>query len=418
MNMIQRQILPALEDHLSRPEITLLVGPRQAGKTYLMQILKDKLDKGGQKTLFLNLDYEQDRQQFDSQAGLLKKIELELGNSKGFIFIDEIQRKTNAGLFLKGIYDLNLSYKFIVSGSGSLELKENIHESLAGRKRVFDITPLTFEEFVNYRTEYRYQDKWNDFFTIDTIRSKELLEEYFMFGGYPRVVLSPIFEDKRAAMGELYQSYLERDIKALLGVQRLDAFSNLVKILASQIGGMVNVSELANTTGVSTQTVNNYLWYMEKTFIVRRISPHFRNVRKEISKSPVYYFCDLGLRNYSLGLFGVSAMSQVLGHLFENFIYLQLTHNFRSPAKIHYWHSRGDAEVDFVIDTGSQTIPVEVKYRKIKNSAVSRSFRNFLEAYTPQKGFIAHLGEFSQTQIAKTAVYHIPFYQIGVNNGI
>src|SRR3989339_209257 len=104
MNMIQRQILPALEDHLSRPEITLLVGPRQAGKTYLMQILKDKLDKGGQKTLFLNLDYEQDRQQFDSQAGLLKKIELELGNSKGFIFIDEIQRKTNAGLFLKGIY--------------------------------------------------------------------------------------------------------------------------------------------------------------------------------------------------------------------------------------------------------------------------------------------------------------------------
>ncbi|MBI5358803.1 ATP-binding protein [Candidatus Amesbacteria bacterium] len=410
--MIQRQILSELEEHLSKPEITLLVGPRQAGKTYLMQLLKTKLESDGLKTLFLSLDFEQDRQYFGSQADLLKKIQLEFGGIKGYIFIDEIQRKADAGLFLKGLYDQGLSYKFIVSGSGSLELKENIHESLAGRKQVFEITPLTFSEFVNFRTDYKYLDRWNDFFAIEKNKAKELFEEYLMFGGYPKVVLSATLEDKKAAMGELYQSYLERDIKALLGVHRLDAFSNLVKILASQIGGMINVSELANTVGASVQTINNYLWYMEKTFIINRISPYFRNIRKEISKSPLYYFGDLGLRNYSLGLFGVSVTPATTGHLFENFTYLELKENFSEPAQIHYWHTRSDAEVDFVVDRGSQIIPVEVKYRKIENSAISRSFRNFLEVYSPPRGFIIHLGEFSQTKVNKTTVEHVPYHQI------
>jgi predicted AAA+ superfamily ATPase len=410
--MIQRQILTELEKHLSKPEITLLVGPRQAGKTFLMQKLKAKLESNGQKTLFLSLDFEQDRQYFDSQAILIKKIQLELGRVGGVVFIDEIQRKTDAGLFLKGLYDLGLPYKFVVSGSGSLELKENIHESLAGRKQIFEITPLTFSEFVNFRTDYKYQDTWNDFFAIEKARGRELLEEYLMFGGYPKVVLATDIEAKKATIGELYQSYLERDIKTLLGVQRLDAFSNLVKVLASQIGGMINVSELASTTGVSVQTINNYLWYMEKTFIVNRLSPYFRNVRKEISKSPIYYFGDLGLRNYSLGLFGVPVISATTGHLFENFTYLQLKEDFSSPAKIHYWHTRSDAEVDFVADTGSQLIPVEVKFSTVENSAISRSFRNFLEVYIPSRGFLVHLGGYSQTQINKTTLFHIPYYQI------
>src|SRR3990167_5880037 len=204
-NHIKRSLFRELKKHLEEKEITIIVGPRQAGKTTLMKELLEYVRSQGAKTLFINLDYEKDKTYLETQDSLLDKLRLEFGREKGYVFIDEIQRKKNAGLFLKGIYDLGAPYKFIVSGSGSLELKENIHESLAGRKRVFDITPLTFEEFVNYRTEYRYQDKWNDFFTIDTIRSKELLEEYFMFGGYPRVVLSPTFEDKRAAMGELYQ---------------------------------------------------------------------------------------------------------------------------------------------------------------------------------------------------------------------
>jgi len=162
--MIKRTLLEPLTAHISQKEISFIVGPRQAGKTTIMYLLKDWLEKNGERTLFLNLDIESDKQFFDSQADLVRKIELELGKHKGYVFIDEIQRKEDAGIFLKGIYDMNLPYKYIVSGSGSVELKERIHESLTGRKRIFGLSTLSFEEFVNYRTDYRYEDKLHDFF--------------------------------------------------------------------------------------------------------------------------------------------------------------------------------------------------------------------------------------------------------------
>ncbi len=105
---------------------------------------------------------------FSTQEKLLNKIRLELGTEKGFVFIDEIQRKENAGLFLKGIYDMGLPYKFIISGSGSIELKEKIHESLAGRKRLFELSTVTFMEFVDFRTDYHYSNRISEFFNIET----------------------------------------------------------------------------------------------------------------------------------------------------------------------------------------------------------------------------------------------------------
>lgn len=157
--MIKRKLFAELKTHLLKKEISFIVGPRQAGKTTLMLLLKEYLEKRGEKTLFLNLDIEQDKEFFTSQVKLIRKIELELGKERGFVFIDEIQRKEDAGLFLKGIYDMNLPYKFIVSGSGSVELKEKIHESLTGRKRIFELSTLSFEEFTNFKTEYRYEKK-------------------------------------------------------------------------------------------------------------------------------------------------------------------------------------------------------------------------------------------------------------------
>ena len=150
--MIKRKLHKDLKEHLSKKEISLIIGPRQAGKTTLMMMLKEYLTKKNEATLFFNLDIGNDIFYFQSQDKLLKKIKLELGSKRGFVFIDEIQRKENAGLFLKGLFDMDLPYKFIVSGSGSLELKEKIHESLAGRKRVFELNTLSFEEFVNYKT--------------------------------------------------------------------------------------------------------------------------------------------------------------------------------------------------------------------------------------------------------------------------
>ncbi|MBW2662531.1 MAG: AAA family ATPase, partial [Deltaproteobacteria bacterium] len=131
--MIERKLFSALVKHLPKKEFSIITGPRQSGKTTLMEMLQERLVQKGEKTLYLNLDIEWDRPHFESQQALINKVELELGKKKGFVFIDEIQRKENAGLFLKGLYDLKLPYKFIISGSGSLELKKQIHESLIGR---------------------------------------------------------------------------------------------------------------------------------------------------------------------------------------------------------------------------------------------------------------------------------------------
>ena len=214
--MIKRKIFSDLKKHLSKREITLITGPRQSGKTTLMEILKEHLDQNGDRTLFLNLDIEWDTPYFQTQAMLIKKVELELGKSKGFVFIDEIQRKENAGLFLKGLYDLKLPYKFIVSGSGSLELKEKIHESLIGRKRLFELTTITFEEFINYKTSYKYTEKLDAFFALEKEKTRQLLMEYMNFGGYPRVILETKKKEKLKIIDEIFRSILEKDIAFLL----------------------------------------------------------------------------------------------------------------------------------------------------------------------------------------------------------
>ena len=148
---IRRSILPALEAHLLAPEMTLLVGPRQVGKTTLIKMLLQGVQSKGHRTVFFNLDIEEDMHWFDSQRQLLDRLDFLVGKSDKTVYvaIDEIQRKMDAGRFMKGLYDMGLPYKFILSGSGSIELKEQIAESMMGRKREFSITPVSFAEFVD-----------------------------------------------------------------------------------------------------------------------------------------------------------------------------------------------------------------------------------------------------------------------------
>lgn len=407
--MIKRKLFTALTEHLESKEISLITGPRQAGKTTLMLMLKKHLENQTEKTLFLNLDIEADRRFFGSQEDLIRKIQLELGQGKGFVFIDEMQRKENAGLFLKGIYDMNLPYKLIVSGSGSIELKEKIHESLAGRKRIFELSTITFEEFINYRTDYKYEDRLDQFFRIEQEKTANFLREYLNFGGYPKLVLAETIEEKQKIIAEIYQSYVEKDISYLLGVQKTEEFTNLTRILSNQIGNLINYSKLASTVGIAEKTVKNYLWYLEKTFILEKVTPFSKNPRKEITKATVVYFEDLGLRNYAAGVFGKAEEASSLGSLFENFIFFLLKNKVAfSPAKIHFWRTKDGAEVDFVVDT-EKPLPIEVKYQALKYPEMTRSFRNYIEKYKPKKAYIVNLSLKKSETLHETTVYFMPF---------
>jgi predicted AAA+ superfamily ATPase len=413
MHIIKRDLFEEIKNHLSAKEISLIIGPRQVGKTTLMLLLKEYLEKKGEKTLFLNLDVEADKQYFVSQEALIRKINLEFGKEKGYVFIDEIQRKENAGLFLKGIYDLNLPYKFIVSGSGSLDLKEKIHESLVGRKRMFELYPISFKEFVNFKTNYRYEESLEEFFEVEKVKTESLLNEYLNFGGYPRVVLEEKLSEKVRIIDEIYRSYLDKDISYLIKSERVDVYSSLIKLLAGQIGRLINYSELSSTLGIALQTLKNYLWYAEKTFIIHRLTPYFRNVRKEITKSPVIYFYDLGLRNYALGLFGKVEFSPDIGFLFQNFIFNIIKEKIRfTGASVHFWRTKDKAEVDFIIDFGKEVIPIEAKYKKLKEPTVERSLRSFVEKYHPKEAWVINLALEYEVKVGQTIIKFLPFYRL------
>jgi len=411
--MIKRKLFPELVDHLPQKEMSLIIGPRQAGKTTLMEMLKKHLDQSGERTLFLNLDIEWDRPHFESQAALIRKIELELGQQKGYVFIDEIQRKDDAGLFLKGLFDLKLPYKFILSGSGSMELKQKIHESLVGRKRLFELFTVTLEEFINHRTDYRYEENLSDFLAIEKDRAQQMLSEYMQFGGYPRIVMQTEQREKLRLIDEIYRSLMEKDIAYLLRLDKPDVFSALIKVLASQVGQLINYSELASTLNVSFATVKNYLWYAQKLFLVELIAPYARNIRKEISKSPVPYFWDLGLRNYSLGLFGHLESPLEKGFVFENLVFLVLRQKLKfKAAKLKYWRTKDKAEVDFVIEAGKSLIPVEVKYKHLKQEKVPQSLRSFIDNYNPKQAFIINLDLNKTLKINKTTLFFLPFHEL------
>ena len=406
---IQRRLLTALREHLEHPEITMLVGPRQSGKTTILNQLDAQLRAGGENTLWLNLDVEDDFRHLASQSALLQKIRLELGGS-GVVFIDEIQRKENAGLFLKGLYDQSIPWKLVVSGSGSIELKEKISESLVGRKRLFELTTISFGEFVDFRTGYRYADRLREFFRTEPARTGQLFGEYLMYGGYPRVVLAETHQEKLAVINEIFRSYLEKDIVYLLRVEKSESFSNLVRVLASQTGKMVSYSELSATLGLSLPTVKTYLWYLEKTFMVRKISPWFTNIRKEITKSPVYYFCDIGLRNFASGSFGGISGSEA-GFVFQNAIYALLVERFPlADTTIHFWRTKDKAEVDFVIRRGAAVTPLEVKYSDMKKVEVQRAYRGFLERYHPESGYIVNKSLSDEVMVGETRVRCLPYW--------
>lgn len=417
--MIKRTILKKLEEHLSTPDTTVLIGPRQVGKTYLMRLLQKGLEEKGEKTVFLNLDIDEHKPFFDSQSTLIDYVRLQVGEMKAYVFIDEIQRKENAGLFLKGIYDMQVPYKFIVSGSGSLDLKAKIKESGAGRKQLFYIETISFDEFVNFKTDYKYEDRLQDFFSIEEAKTQRLLEEYMMFGGYPKVVLAETIENKKSAMEEIYTSYIEKDITDLLKVEKPDAFTNLLKLMAAQIGNLVNLAELSSTIGLNDKTIQHYLWYLEETFILKKVTPYSKSANSEIVKSPIYYFFDIGIRNYLLGLFGLPSIPAPLGgHLFENVVFT-LIHQHISYASthVHFWRTKDNAEVDFVLEKGLEIIPIEAKYTMMKKPEITRSFRSFLSRYKPKRGYIVHLGskmavQVDATDTEKSDIELIPFYSL------
>ena len=408
--LIRRDIYNQLISHLNKKEILIITGARQSGKTTLMKELQNGLAITGQKTVYLNLDIETDFKICASQQSLLDYITLEIGEkAKGYVFIDEIQIKSNAGSFLKGLYDMNLNLKFIVSGSGSVELKEKVSEGLAGRSKLFSISTLSFSEYLNFELNYKYDQKLIEYLQI--YPDNKYLNKYMYLGGYPRVVLSNMASEKSDSLDSIFISYVDKDLKQLLGVKNTDAILTLLTFFSVRIGKLVNYSEMSKIANISFETLKQYLYYMEKTFIISSIKPYFTNPESELTKNPIYYFNDLGMRNYVYNR--LSYYDEIISGsmLFQNLIFLLLSNQSTKP-KINYWRTKDKAEVDFVVSVGSIITPVEVKYSDLTSTTVSRSFTNFINKYSPNVAVVVNKSFSAERKIGLTKVLFIPYYKL------
>ena len=237
--------------------------------------------------------------------------------------------------------------------------------------------------------------------------------EYLNFGGYPRVVLEDRQDEKVRVIDDIYRSVLERDVAYLLKVEKTEAFNRLIKVLAGQIGNLINYKELSSTLGTSFQTVKKYLWYAQKIFLLNLVTPYSRNVRKEITQSPVAYFGDLGLRNYALGIFGTVASPAECGFLFQNLVFLILS-SIRHPGltTLHFWRTKDKAEVDFIVEKGEALIPVEVKFKALNDVEMPRSLLSFCERYQPAEAHVVNLALKKTIKVGKTRVHFIPYWEL------
>lgn len=363
----KRNILPELIKNLKNKKILGLIGSRQVGKSSLLYLLIEHLlnSKVNVKNIFyFNLDNFTLHELFENISTLFDFIGQERG--RVYIFIDEIQRLKNPGLFLKEIYDLNLNIKIIYSGSSQIEIKSKLKEHLVGRVRQFEIQRLSFGEYLAFRKP---------------ITKKEAFEEYIIHGGYPEVALSKNNNEKKLILRDIYQAYIQKDIIELLHVENPTAFNKLLILLAHQIGSLLNIENLAGNLKIKRKEVEKYISILENTFIIKRIYPFYKNYKKEITKTPKIYFLDLGLRNLLLKDFFPTDLRDDKGKLFENFYFLELLHQDPYALNtINYWRTTNQTEIDFIIKSEKSLQAIETKWDKI---STPKSFYT-LKTYYPK----------------------------------
>jgi len=396
---IKRNILKDIIKWLPEKEIIVLLGARQVGKTTIIfQIISHILQqvrsssKEKNEIHYFNLDFPRDKKILSDDY----IIKLALNNKKKkIIFIDEVQRLENSGLFLKYLYDINLPIKLIVSGSSALELKSKVSEALTGRKVVFKIIPFNIAEIkdsiLHMENNKSYAGKGLKDAEWDKVLFKKAFDIYTEYGSYPSVVLSSDNEKRALRLEEIFTSYLEKDIKKFLGIKNENDFIRLITLLSASSGSLINMSEISNTIGIHKVTLDNYFYYLEQTFVVDRVRPYFRNTRKEIIKSPKVYFNDIGFRNFAINNFNRLDIREDKGFVFENFVYLILKQKLGSSYKINFWRTKAGAEVDFLILKDLKPIPIEVKAKYFKKPVITKSLRSFINTYKPYTALVINL---------------------------
>ncbi len=350
MTFYSRSIYEPLKAHLSKRQITVLTGMRRTGKTTLVkQLLADSsirqqfffdLERIDNRLLFSEQNYERIVRALIQRGADLSQPLL--------VAIDEIQLVPNLPSVLKYLYD-HYPIKFIVTGSSSFYIRNLFSESLAGRKKIFEIYPLSFHELLQFNgltPPFLDLEQAATFVDATYEQLRPYYDEYIQYGGFPEVVLTPSVADKQDLIQDILSSYINIDISTLADIRNPANLYKLIKLLSARTGTRLDISKLTSIAGISRPTVESYLYLLENSYLIRTIPVLTASPDREITKARKLYFLDNGIAS------GLGELSS--GAKFENAVFNQLLHR----GEIAYYQLKNGREIDFVLD---KTYALEVK---------------------------------------------------------
>lgn len=384
--MHTRTIYSELTEHLSKKQITVITGMRRVGKSTAVRYLLEQIDH----TNKLYLDFEKANNRFIFNQSSYTNIEINLQvegidfSQPAVIALDEIQLVPNSTSVIKYLYD-TYTIKFIVTGSSSFYLRNHFTESLAGRKTIFEMTPLSFLEFLTFQgvdttrlhlfARIPYQPAFYD-------KYQSWYEQYLKFGGFPEVVLSETEKDKQRYLDDVINAHIELDIRLLSDFSVSDDLYKLMRLLANRTGSKIDYSKIGSLLGISRHKVKDYITLLQYTYFIQVVESFTTNPDKAIAHQPKLYISDSGLLN---------RLAQVSsGALFENAIAVQLA----QMGTLHYYQTnRSGSEIDFIVD-GKQAFEVketptahDLSTLTYRAKSAGTSERSLIGRYRPVSGF-------------------------------
>lgn len=356
-------------------QVLILLGSRQVGKTTMVKKIFPQAD-------YFLVDNEPIKKILESYD--IETYKTLINKNSQEVIIDEIHLLDNPGRAVKIIYDQLENIKLIITGSSSFHIKNKTGESLAGRKIDYNIYPLTFSEYLNQKGITRDlnfnilekiidDQKYNpndQFYKFDI---KNILNNVLIYGQYPHLIENP---NDEKYLRNFVDSLIFKDILELNLIEDKKLAKDLLKLLAFQIGNLINYSELANSLKADQRTIKRYIEIFEQSFVLFRLYPYSKNKRDEISKAAKIFFYDTGVRNALIGDFSALEARTDKGALFENFIISELTKQDSyadKNCKFYYWRTKQGSEIDVVLEKRNELIGVELKY---KRKAINKAFKN------------------------------------------
>lgn len=418
--MFERRISDILYNSSFKGQGIILIGSRQVGKTTLLLELEHKLKAEGLKTIYHNLELPWELSKFshgvEAYIDNLSTYGIDINKASGkdrlYIFIDEFHYIPQAGNFLKAIFDAFPGIQIIATGSSSPEIQKSLKESLVGRKLINKVYPLDFTEFVYFKSSGQEKleviDPHVPHSEVKLQRLVKMFDEFMLWGGMPRCVLENDHEEKRKQLEEIVSSYLQKDIKGLVGIEGVAHFNNLLKLLASQTGNLLNIEELSNTLKTPRSKIEDELFIMENTFVNFRLSPLFLNKRKEVSHAHKTFFYDNGIRNQILNNFAILTERVDTGFITENAIFNELLKNIKISQEFFFWRTLHQTEIDFILYKDGKYVPIEVKSGKM--DTIPSAVKSFLEKFPCRAGVVLNRDIWKHEIYKNKTVYFLPLY--------